>query len=345
VARNIVGLSRAALSIGTTVAMLAGCGQPQTVGNGMLPQSAAPAGHAAHGKSWMEAGASSQDLMYLSDGDNGNVYVLTYPQGQEVGTLTGLNAHGSGECADSIGDIFVTTSSAFHTGTIYEFAHGGTTPIATLSDPGAPAGCSFDQVTGNLAVSNYYDESNYGNGDVAIYTQAQGSPALLKDGNQYEFYRCGYDNAGNLFVSTFANFQGKPALLEVPSGSDSFVQIAVKFRWDDVHSSTVQWDGSYITVSTRVPKTHATQKIIRLSISGTAATGVGRTEIEATTQDFGPSWIQAGRIVAVYSHHGRDVGIWAYPQGSRQRRLKDLSNEIAGVTVSVVPSGLRPIRK
>ena len=77
-----------------------------------------------------------------------------------------------GECSDSHGDVFITDAFGSN---IQEFAHGGTTPIANLSDVGEEAsGCAVDSVTGNLAVTNYYP------GNVAIYKNAEGTPTFTR---------------------------------------------------------------------------------------------------------------------------------------------------------------------
>ena len=103
----------------------------------------------------MEPKASQQDLLYLaSSSSEGSVYVYTYPQGRLAGTLTGFIAP-RGECSDSAGDVFIVaySNSSYTASTIYEFAHGGTDPIATLSDPDGAVGCAVDPTTGNLAAS------------------------------------------------------------------------------------------------------------------------------------------------------------------------------------------------
>ena len=108
-------------------------------------------------------------------GQQGAVLVLSFPKGDLVGTLTGFSVP-SGECVDESGDVFVADGGA---DTIREYAHGGTTPIATLNDPGEPYGCSVDPTTGNLAVTN-------GSDSVAIYPSAQGTPTLYSDPSIYE---------------------------------------------------------------------------------------------------------------------------------------------------------------
>jgi hypothetical protein len=70
---------------------------------------------------------------------NGNLTVYSYPQGKYVGrTRASSGGFTGGECVDSTGDVFVTSTNGpqdYYYGEIYEFAYGGLTPIATLADP------------------------------------------------------------------------------------------------------------------------------------------------------------------------------------------------------------------
>jgi hypothetical protein len=142
------------LALTATVAVLAGCstgGGPQVVPSGSLarqnvvqsevhvqpfaftvPVAARSAGSATadpdQGTSWMEASAKSGQLLYISDYTASNVTVYRYPAGALVGTLTGFDAP-QGECVDSSGNVWITNSG---TSQLFEYAHGGTSPIATL---------------------------------------------------------------------------------------------------------------------------------------------------------------------------------------------------------------------
>ena len=110
-----------------------------------------------------------------------SVFVFSYPGLSQVGTLKSLNYSAQGECVDSAGDVFIATSNASYTGTIFEYAHGGSTPIAELSDPGYPWGCAVDPTTGTLAVSNLSDASNPSGphfGDLAIDVYKRQVPFL-----------------------------------------------------------------------------------------------------------------------------------------------------------------------
>jgi len=83
-------------------------------------------------------------------------------------------ANFTGLCVDAQGNVFVPTwqGESGTRGYVYEFAHGGSTPIATLSDPGGAFGCSVDLTTGNLAVTNNVapgSEFRSGSLDLAAY--------------------------------------------------------------------------------------------------------------------------------------------------------------------------------
>jgi hypothetical protein len=130
---------------------------------GAMPQSRAISMHAERSGSWMLPEATSENLLYVSSssGFSGIVRVYSYPHGRRVGALTSLTYAG-GECVDSAGDVFIVEFSGPSSAgsTVYEYAHGGSTPIATLADPGSGFGCAVDPTTGNLAVANTSDASN-----------------------------------------------------------------------------------------------------------------------------------------------------------------------------------------
>jgi hypothetical protein len=149
------------LSACAAAAMLAGCGgsQPPIGAPAAMPQVSAIATHAERGKSWMKPEASGDDLVYATGACNGTC-VLSYPENQLVGTLPVGNGLNSGACADPASDVFITDTSS-----VYEYAHGASSPVATLSLPGSQAaGCSIDPSTGNLAV----DFAGTG-GDIAVF--------------------------------------------------------------------------------------------------------------------------------------------------------------------------------
>src|SRR5579863_4376250 len=95
----------AAVACCAVAAQLAGC-------TGSTFQSTLPTARtqiATHGsaiRSWVSPAAAGQDLLYVSD-DSGVVYVLTYPAGKLVGTLSGFGGPG-GLCSDAKGNVFIT---------------------------------------------------------------------------------------------------------------------------------------------------------------------------------------------------------------------------------------------
>ena len=140
---KIADLSRHALRFCAAATMLSGCGaaQSQIGGLGAVPESPATATQVKNGRPWIAPDAKKKDLLYISDRGTNDVYVYSYPRGKLNGTLTGFNDP-DGECVDKTGDVFITN---FLSSNIIEYAHGGTSPIATLSDPGYyPADCSVD---------------------------------------------------------------------------------------------------------------------------------------------------------------------------------------------------------
>ena len=202
------------------VALLAGCGAPQ-----LAPSSqplGTPAIHPDHNPSWMSPDAKNHDLLYISDFGTDDVDVYSYPKGKLKGTLTGFAAP-HGECVDAAGNVFVVNTGAYD---ILEYPHGGSTPIADLSDSGwYPLSCSVDPKTGNLAVTNQSLGSDAGS--VSIYKRAKGSPKLYTASNIFFYYFCGYDDKGNLYVDGNTNHTNAFEFAELPAGGTTFKSITL----------------------------------------------------------------------------------------------------------------------
>jgi DNA-binding beta-propeller fold protein YncE len=194
----------------------------------------------AHGVSWMAPLAKTKPLIYVSSVLTNDVYAYTYATHQLVGTLTGFQTP-YGLCADKTGDVWVVNDGASQ---LLEYAHGGTTSIATLSDPtDYPEGCAVDPTTGNLAVTNF--SSNAGPGNVAIYADAKGTAQTYTDPSIVNYRFCGYDAKGNLFVDG-VNSSSAFVLAELPKGGSSLKNIPIKqtIEWP----GAVQWDGKHVAV-------------------------------------------------------------------------------------------------
>ena len=143
----------AAASAGIVACAGCGNGDPQPRLSSVSAQHGFKMTRPEAGRSWMSPIAKRVPLLYVSVWDTGVVYVYSYPKAKLLGKLVGILDTPSGMCSDSKGNVWITN---FHGEGITEYAHGGTKPIATLSDPGTdPNGCSVDPLTGNLAVTGF----------------------------------------------------------------------------------------------------------------------------------------------------------------------------------------------
>lgn len=253
------------------------------------------------------------------------------------GTLTGFD-NPQGECVDGAGNVFVTNSFK---GQILEYAHGGTTPIATLSDPNQyPIDCAVDPTTGNLAVTNYFAKT--GPGSVAIYQGAQGAPLFYAENNvNYEYY-LGYDSAGNLYVdglSSGSTFH----FAEIPHGGTTFTDLTV--------NQPIGFPGGVLTDGKNIALGDQDANVVyRLKITSTNATVVGTTPLSDVTyaqQFWLTRFVQKGKlsratrlIAPNYGGTGVPyVGTWAYPAGGSPTKTISMTayNTPVGTTVSKAP--------
>jgi hypothetical protein len=320
-----LGLSRYALAMGAAAALLAGCGgsQGQGIGaSGMTPKTVKPASRRAH-----QASSSNGELVYVVT--DKAVLMASYPQGKIVGSIP-FYSRAASVCSDPRnGNVFIPEGY-----TIYEYAHGGSVPIATLSVPSgydALGGCSVDPMTGNLA--------QMAGGGVLIYPKAQGTPAAYSYKNAGFTYPA-YDDSGNLFLGAdivkgkFRNSQ----IAEIRAGKTRFTFINVST--DIGYPVKIQWDGSYLTVKFE-PSNHQ-YAIAQIQITGKTGTVVNSVPLKsAISQNF--YWIQDSLIFAVVGHlrhNNWGIGAWRYPKGGSPKSsfygIK--SQGIGDITVSVAPS-------
>jgi hypothetical protein len=251
--------------------------------------------------SWMAPDLKRKDLLYISD-QTGDVYVFSYPRGKLKGTLTGF-ADPQGECADKAGDVWV---SLFSGQELLEYAHGGTSSIGSVSDPGyLLEGCSVDPTTGNLAAADFAG-MNSTSGGVSIYADAQGTPTTYIDPGLYLVFSLGYDNKGNLFVDGETQTGGTFAFAELPKGSSTFTNLTLDKTIGT--PGTVQWDGRHVTVGDAKAGV-----IYRVKIAGSSATVVGTTTLTDANGAF-QSFIDGKKVVNP-NVNSANVMFWSYPAG------------------------------
>lgn len=205
-----------------SIAAISACGSAQQpLGVPVtLTQGAAGALRPDRRPSWMSKEAATNNLLYVTDNSTGDVFVYAYPKGTLVGTLTGFSDP-LGDCVDSTGNVWIVNAG---TAQVIEYAHGGTTPISTLSGSGFIQFCAVSKKTGDLAATR----SDLPNSSVTIWPGAQGAPQSFVPSNIYQVYFCGYDSKGNLYVDGIASPSGiTPAYAELPKGGTAFNNITL----------------------------------------------------------------------------------------------------------------------
>lgn len=108
---------RPAATLLIAILFASGCGsfQGQTIGFSAPTSTATNFQSLRHG--------TSGDLIYAT-GACGGTCILSYPQGALVGSL---NVGDAGTCADKTGNVFIANQNS-----LFEYAHGGSTPIKTF---------------------------------------------------------------------------------------------------------------------------------------------------------------------------------------------------------------------
>jgi hypothetical protein len=273
---------------------------------------------------------AKQDLLYVSASDGSpNLLVLTYPQGQLIGG-TVLDGIPDGVCSDKNGNVYVT---AVESTSIYEFAHGDTTPYRTLVQPDYfTSGCSVDATSGDLAVADFSLSGPPGkHGGVSIFSNATGTPKVYKTSKISWYEGCAYDGQGNLFVVGIhgRNLDGpkdRVVVAELPKGGNSLDVVTTPQQF--YRSGKISWDGTFIVLSSD------SKPIVyryRSSANGLLFKNSVSLDGGATAAPF---WIQKNKIISGGYNGNYFVGIWRYPQGGNMKRL--VSNvESNGITVSV----------
>jgi hypothetical protein len=332
-----------ALSICAVAALLAGCGgsQPPIGAPGGMLQSRAVATHAERGGSWMLPEAKSEDLLYVSDSDEDLVFVYSYPKRTLVQTLT-LQETPEGLCSDLNGDVYVTAVDSISQSYIYEYAHGGSQPIATYNDPGAVAGgCASDPVTGNLAVTNYVSGSGTAHGDVAVFNNASGVPQTYFDPKIPRYFLCTYDSLGNLYVTggTTPDFFD-----ELPAGGDALSEITLN---QSIIPASIQSVADELIITNATGVTGGDLPVYQVQVSGSSGSVVGSTLL--ATQDHryvaNGQYFTKGHTIMGPGLSGSDsnlVNFWRYPKGGLPKHVLRVMHRrgtnVFGITISAARS-------
>lgn len=285
---------RAAFSLGAVATLaLTGCSNAAPV----MPVSGTQQAAAAFAS---VADAQSGDLLYLTDVAKNDVEVFSYPQDRHVDTLTGFGKPRA-ECADSLGAVWIADMQGFD---VVEYSHGGSKPIAALSTPGAPRGCSVNAKGNTLAVTG-----GLGGIILSVYHHDGGrwrDPRTYTDASIKSVSFCAFDARGNLFVDGTGKGHAF-RLVELPRGSHSLVDLTVNAPISG--AGQMQWDGKNLAVG----DDRATPSVIyQFSVNGSTATSVGSTTLNAT-KSVRQFWIEGSRVIG--PDFDAAVGVWKYPAG------------------------------
>jgi hypothetical protein len=310
------GLSRRAFAASALAAMLVSCDRAQTFGT-LAPS-------VAHVRSWMARDAVRRPLIYAG-GDEAS-YVFTFPEGKLVGSIAETSF---GTCSNPNGDVFFT-----QVGSIVEYAHGGTTPIATFSVPGSAYSCSIDPATGKIAAVVFCTTKC--SGDEVVLLAPLEPPKIYKDRALRSLLFCAYDASGNLFVDGYNGSQF--GLSELPKLGRRFASVTLNKTIP--FGAQIQWDGQHLAI-----ETIEQPAIYRVSVSGSNGRIVREVHLTGVGGRATQSWIEHGKI-AVPTGPGNkraiEILFWNYPAGGMPiRTFKGFigggHQMIDGVTFSVPP--------
>jgi|HubBroStandDraft_4_1064222.scaffolds.fasta_scaffold00006_151 hypothetical protein len=235
---EIRSMTRPAIALALGMLLLAGCVASHSA---LLPSQQSNA---------MAGGLQKHDLLYVTN-ESGTVSVYRYWQHTLAFILTDFKKP-MGACADRSGHVYVTD---YGRQKIYEYAHGGRKPIATLDDsPYKPFTCSVSPPNGDLAVAN----SPYGTygtgGNIAIYPHAGGKPIILtgsggSDGTH--FTGCAYDDHGDLLAMNQYRYDPfwYSGFYYLPKNGTKLLPMSLPgMGYGSSHFGVVQgvaWDGKY----------------------------------------------------------------------------------------------------
>jgi hypothetical protein len=262
--------------------------------------------------------------------------VLTFPGGKPVATINLPGSFATAACADTSGNVWVVVghkSGNHNEYTAYEYARGGTMPIAKiliLRAGDLTTGCAVDPTTGNLAVlTGFYEGS--GPAHVDVWAGAHdGKPKRYPI--DFSPIACGYDASGNLFIDGYVGSTVFFELDELPASGNSVQHVTTTGLYE--YPGGVQWDGKYLgVVSGKV--------LYRFTVSGHVAHVAGKVDL-AKVEYGTPIAIADGSIAANSGSYGRVLALWNYPAGGKPaKHLASFEYGARGLTVSARSMGQR----
>jgi hypothetical protein len=330
---------RYAVSISVAAAMLAGCSgsQPPIGAPGAMPQTSALAAHADRGKSWILKRATAGDLLYVSSKRRAEVDILSYPQGKSVGELPIYPGTITGLCSDATGNVWVATSVEGQI-TMYQYAHGGTSPIATLNVAGdVSQDCAVDPSSGDLAVAHdaYF---------VSVFPNASGSPETFNDDPIGIITSLVYDEYSDLLLYGYGNKESSEEVGLLRSGSTSFTNFTFNEKARPL--TFALWKGNYLLLSGihKAKGTSSPETMWTVSVQASGLKVAGTTILDSRGDDgFGQYACIVGSTLVQSDRNGRFVNLYDYATGGKPKRtIANVGGGVPTVVAISVAGGLHP---
>ena len=290
--------------------------------------------HPDHRKSWLSPDVKrAPRLLFVSDAQTGDVYILTMPALALKGRLTGFSQPG-GMCSNKLGEIWLANVQA---GQMVLLSRIGR-KIRSLYPPKDPITCAIDPTTGNLAVVEYSYITNVS--DVVIYANASGTPTTYTNPNISLYNFVGYDPNGDLFVDGYP-FTSGFVLGELPKNGNALRIISISGGTIN-YPGSLEWyaPGDYLGIGDNGCGNLSTDCVRWTAISGSVGTILGETDLlNSSGGPTCPSYqqvltpdatnIAGSDYTAGCGSSPTSTYIWAYPAGG----LPVSGNSSAGFAV------------
>jgi hypothetical protein len=291
------------MSVAGTLLSACGSGSQPTFGAPGMPQSRSIAQPQERHPS-----GSTGDLLYAVETYDLKVWVMTYPDHQQLGELH-FSGTPSWVCSDANGNVWVTNAAGPE---VYEYSHGKLRPKAKVRLEGYTSGkgCSVSPLTGDLAVDVGQN--------IVIFNHARGRG--IAHPVPFESSDCAYDGSGNLFT---LGSSGPIQIAELQQGASGFEDITLDKHAEADSSGAINWDGKYMTVGV---STEGRRLIYRFKVQGTTGRVVGVVHL-AEEQKGAQYWV-TGKTIVSELRGWDDMGVWDYPRGGR-----------AGLIINIGPFG------
>lgn len=313
-----------ALATALIAAVFGGCGAQNGTA---LPQSLS-----SHSKA-QKMSASSGDLIYAANGRT--VYVFTYPAGEYVTQFNPPYAQNvAGLCSDASGNVFIDVSRGF--GAIYEYAHGATTPSATLSLGNSVygvEGCAAETGKPSLAVAA--TDQRLGEYGVLLYDTPGSVPVFRYSDTLKGISSVTFVDDNHIFAWCDQAVAPLVLLTAGSEGSWSLQSINANSALDR-YGHFIQWDGTQLAVSSRKPKGNAKTRIKRVAVVSGNATISGTTSFSGLGSVSGTTFALNDSTVLFTMTNGKSpsIGIYPYPKGGNPETVIQ-GYAAQSVTVSV----------